>query len=123
MRLDSRIKRGKRPLTPLDIEEAKQFIGELCLFSNYASFFENLDKVDPRCDFYQFRLIRSEPEEDKVFHGVGMFLMHGDFRYCLPAKWIKTDELKYNIKNAEQAFKDLFTWEDEEYEQSLKDNN
>ena len=93
MKLDSRIKRGKKPLTPLDIENAKEFIGELCLFANYASYFENLDKIDPRTDFYEFRYIDEKDENDCPFYGMGMFLIHGRFRYCLPAKWIKTKEL------------------------------
>ena len=52
MKLDKRIKRGKKPLTPLDTEKAYEFIGKLCLFANYASYFENFDLVDPRADFY-----------------------------------------------------------------------
>lgn len=107
MKLDPRIKRGKKPLTPLDIEKAKEFIGEACLFSNYASYFENLDLVDPRIDFYQLRSINEKNENDEPFYGMGIFLIHGRFRYCLPAKWIKTKELKYNINSIEQCLNDL----------------
>lgn len=107
MELDHRIKKGKKPLTPLDAEKAKEFIGELCLFANYASYFENLDKIDPRCAFYEFRYIDEKDENDCPFYGMGMFLMHGRFRYCLPAKWIKTKELKYRVESLEQAIRDL----------------
>ena len=110
MKLDSRIKRGKKPLTPLDIEKAKEFIGEPCLFSNYAPFFENLDKVDRRIDFYQLRAINEKDENDCPFKGVGMFLMHSNFRYCLPVKWIKTKELKYSI-TSDESFKDIIEFE------------
>lgn len=107
MKLDKRIKRGKKPLTPLDIEKANEFIGELCLFANYASYFENLDLVDPRTDFYQLRTIDEKTDNDSPFHGRGMFLMHGEFRYCLPAKWIKIKELKYRCNPLEQCLTDL----------------
>ena len=63
MKLDKRIKRGKKPLTPLDIEKAYEFIGKLCLFSNYASYFENFDLVDPRANFYQLRGINEKTKK------------------------------------------------------------
>lgn len=107
MILDQRIKNGKKPLTPLDIEKAKEFIGELCLFSNYASYFENLDQIDPRIDFYELRSINEKNENDCPFYGMGMFMVHGRFRYCLPAKWIKTKELKYRINSLEQCLNDM----------------
>lgn len=107
MNLDSRIKKGKKPLTPLDIEKAKEFVGELCLFANYASYFENLDLIDPRIDFYKFRSINEKTDNDRPFYGSGMFPLCGNFRYCLPAKWIKTNELKYRINSLEQCIADL----------------
>ena len=110
MILDSRIKRGKKPLTPLDIEKAKEFIGEACVFSNCASFFENLDKVDPRIDFCQLRSINEKDENDCPFNGVDIFFTHSNFRYCLPVKWIKTKELKYRIIS-DESFKDLEKFE------------
>lgn len=113
MKLDSRIKRGKKPFTPLDIDKAREFIGEACLFSNCASFFENLDKVDPRIDFYQLRSINEKDENDCPFKGVGMFPMYGDYRYCLPAKFVKIKELKYRI-TSDESFKDIMEFEDQE---------
>ena len=107
MKLDSRIKRGKKPLTPLDLEKAKEFIGKPCLFSNYASYFENLDLIDPRIDFYGLRVINEKNENDCPFYGLGMFHIHGNFRYCLPADWIKIKELKYRVNSLEQCFNDL----------------
>lgn len=110
MKLDSRIKRGKKPLTPLDIEKVKEFIGEACLLSNNASFFENLDKVDPRINFYQLRSINEKDENDCPFYGYGIFPVRGRFRYCLPAKFIKTKELKYRIIS-DESFKDIMEFE------------
>ena len=107
MKLDKRIKRGKKPLTPLDLEKAYEFIGKVCLFSNYASYFENLDLVDPRIDFYQLSSINEKDENDSPFRGMGMFFIHGNFRYCLPAEWIKIKELKYRVNSTEQCLNDL----------------
>ena len=122
MKLDERIKKGKKPLTPLDIEKAKEFIGELCLFSNYASYFENLDLIDPRVDFYKLKNINEKNENDSPFYGIGMFLMHGNFRYCLPAKWVKTNELKYRISSVEQCMTDLDTKEQEKSDSDDSEN-
>ena len=36
-----------------------------------------------------------------------MFHIHGNFRYCLPADWIKIKELKYRVNSLEQCFNDL----------------
>lgn len=107
MKLDKRIKRGKKPLTPLDTEKAYEFIGKLCLFANYASYFENFDLVDPRADFYQLCSINEKDENDSPFRGIGLFSMHGNFRYCLPAEWIKIKELKYRVNSTEQCLNDL----------------
>ena len=46
MELDKRIKEGKRPLNCFDTEQAKQFIGKKCYFSDDARDFMNLDKAD-----------------------------------------------------------------------------
>lgn len=37
MELDARIVEGKKPLTCLDAEQAKLFIGKECYFSDFAS--------------------------------------------------------------------------------------
>ena len=121
MKLDKRIKRGKKPLTPLDIEKAYGFIGKLCLFSNYASCFENFDLVDPRIDFYQLSSINEKDENDCPFHGIGIFTMH-DFRYCLPADWIKIKELKYRVNSLEQCFNDLTESKENKNEQRFCKN-
>ena len=42
MKLDSRIYEGKKPLTPLDDEKAKQFIGEKGYFANALQPFTDL---------------------------------------------------------------------------------
>ena len=45
MELDKRIIKGKRPLTALDTDVAKEFIGKQCYFTSKFENFENLSKV------------------------------------------------------------------------------
>lgn len=44
MILDSRIKEGKRPLTCLDVEQAREFVGKECIFSDKYENFKDLNK-------------------------------------------------------------------------------
>lgn len=44
MKLDPRIIEGKKPLTCFDVEEAKQFIGRKCYFSNEYWVFEDIEE-------------------------------------------------------------------------------
>ena len=46
MELDSRIKEGKRPLTCFDTEQAKEFLGKECYFSNCKSHYKNLSAFE-----------------------------------------------------------------------------
>lgn len=43
--LDKRIIEGKKPLTCLDTEQAKQFIGKQCYFADNIEDFSNLDNT------------------------------------------------------------------------------
>ena len=52
MELDKRIIKGKRPLTCFDTEQAMQFIGKQCYFSDDATDFMDLDKADGDTMFY-----------------------------------------------------------------------
>lgn len=44
MKLDKSIKKGKKPLTGLDLEEATEFIGQQGYFADYVEHFENLQE-------------------------------------------------------------------------------
>lgn len=46
MILDSRIKEGKRPLTCIDIEQAREFVGKKCLFSNSFVNYKNIKEYE-----------------------------------------------------------------------------
>lgn len=82
MKLDPRIKEGKKPLTGFDIEEAKKFIGKKCYFGLDCESFENLNSKTPYI-------------LEKVFEkGDGYFLDSEDhikWDFCLPCEWVKEE--------------------------------
>ena len=46
MKLDSRILEGKKPLTCFDVEQAKEFLGKECYFSNCKGHYKNLSAFE-----------------------------------------------------------------------------
>lgn len=103
MELDKRIIPGKRPLTRLDSEQAKEFIGKECYFSDDLDDFEYLDEFKDKiivdgCYFYLYK-----GKLNGVFANDGRFIVDKNnisfrFDYCLPCEWVnqeqKTDFIK-----------------------------
>ena len=87
MELDKRIKEGKRPLNCFDAEQAKQFIGEKCYFSDDARDFMNLDKADGDTLFYVAELQNIWTAEEYCFADNS-----NDYRFILPLEWVKPGE-------------------------------
>ena len=87
MELDKRIKEGKRPLTCFDTEQAKQFIGKKCYFSDDARDFINLDKADGDTLFYVAELQNIWTAEEYCFADNS-----NDYRFILPFEWVKLEE-------------------------------
>ena len=87
MELDKRIKEGKRPLTCFDTEQAMQFIGKQCYFSDDARDFMNLDKADGDTLFYVAELQNIWTAEEYCFADNS-----NDWRYILPLEWVKPEE-------------------------------
>lgn len=86
MKLDPRIIEGKRPLTCFDTEEAKKFIGEKGYFNNNLSRFCYLKNCTPaylRNIFVQY---------DSCFKASRIDWPDTDYKYFLPADWVKTEE-------------------------------
>ena len=104
MELDKRIKEGKRPLTCFDTEQAKQFIGKKCYFSDDARDFMNLDKADGDTLFYVAELQNIWTAEEYCFADNS-----NDWRFILPCEWVeeekKEPEKKYReYKNLDEFF-------------------
>ena len=87
MELDKRIIEGKRPLTCFDVEQAKQFIGKKCYFSDDARDFMNLDKADGDTLFYVAELQNIWTAEEYCFADNS-----NDYRFILPFEWVKLEE-------------------------------
>ena len=104
MELDKRIKEGKRPLNCFDTEQAKQFIGKKCYFSDDARDFMNLDKADGDTLFYVAELQNIWTAEEYCFADNS-----NDWCFILPCEWVeeekKEPEKKYReYKNLDEFF-------------------
>ena len=87
MELDKRIKEGKRPLNCFDTEQAKQFIGKKCYFSDDARDFMNLDKAGCDTLFYVAELQNIWTAEEYCFADNS-----NDYRFILPFEWVNPEE-------------------------------
>ena len=92
MKLDSRIIKGKRPLTCFDTEQAKEFLGKECYFSNCKVHYKNLsafEKFESLTDYCIGTLTAIMDLGDRVFD---VDQQCKEFRYCLPCEWVKSEE-------------------------------
>lgn len=108
MELDKRIIDGKKPLTCFDTEQAKQFIGKKCYFSDDARDFMNLDKADGDTLFYVAELQNIWTAEEYCFADNS-----NDYRFILPFEWVKPEEPEkkyrpYSLEEFLAIFKQLF---------------
>lgn len=95
MNLDPKILPGKRPLTCFDTEEAKEFIGKECYFSNCRVHYKNLsnfEKFVSLTDYCIGTLTAIMNLGDRVFD---VDQQCKEFRYCLPCEWVKEPKKKY----------------------------
>ena len=99
MKLDSRIKEGKRPLNCFNTEQAKQFIGKKCYFSDEARDFMNLDKADGDTLFYVAELQNIWTAEEYCFADNS-----NAYRFILPCEWV--EEEKKEPEKKYRPFKD-----------------
>lgn len=97
MKLDKRIKEGKRPLTCLDVEQAREFVGKECIFSDIYANFKDINQylfVDS-----DYAAILSIDERascgDYVFKN-----SKNNLRYSLilPLEWIEQQKSKINFE-------------------------
>ena len=104
MKLDSRIIEGKRPLSCFDTEQAKEFLGKECYFSDRLCTFNQL--------LYAYSYVTADilVSKEKYLY-VGELLTVGDsdgscyeagingetewFQFCLPCEWVKEPKKKY----------------------------
>lgn len=88
MKLDSRIKEGKKPLTCFDAEEAEKFVGQKGYASDDISLFADLDSVELG------KLKRAPSENGKGGYPYTVVTEYtcDQFAFFLPAAWVKNTE-------------------------------
>ena len=83
MKLDSRIIEGKRPLSCIDTDEAKKFIGKKGYFAGDLSIFKNLDYFDK----WTLQEIKDDPCRCFKDGCLGEW-----WYYFLPEEWVREKE-------------------------------
>lgn len=96
MELDKRIIEGKRPLTCLDIEQAREFVGKECIFSDSYDNYRDIEKynIDNNNDYTAIlsRIDDDTSNGDYVFNNPKI---KARYRLILPLEWVKEPEKKY----------------------------
>ena len=87
MKLDSKIINGKKPLTPFDTEEAKNYIGKECYFTN------DISKFSCITDALAKGALTSVKDNNEPYQHKGI-LSEFNSAFILPCEWI-TKEKKY----------------------------
>ena len=107
MELDKRIIKGKRPLTCLDIEQAREFEGKQCLFSDSYVNYKNIREY---AKYPQYTGILHIEEDTKRFLTKEDYVFrNGTDGYCyslvLPCEWV--EEKKEPKEPKYREYKDL----------------
>lgn len=108
MKLDTRILKGKRPLTCFDSDEAKQFIGKECYFSDSPKSFEDLDRTDWNLgEICQKGTLKSVSSDINYPFNATKNNSFAVFRYCLPLEYIGNHTELDPDKTPEEALNEL----------------
>ena len=103
MELDSRVIDGKRPLTCLDIDNAKHFLGKKGYFSNYLNVYANISLMKE--DVLQ----SLDEHHNNEHHDETYIASRVKWKFFLPAEWVKepkTPEFEpYNLVTWANDFK------------------
>lgn len=95
MELDSRIVKGKRPLTCFDLEEARKYIGKLCYISSSYDCFRDLSLIQEQ--------VLTDVEDCEIpFH----FYIDNQREFCLPCEWVKKPEKTYRAYTVMEFIKE-----------------
>lgn len=92
--LDKRIISGKKPLTALDTDVAKEFIEKQCYFADNIEDFSNLDNTSVLKGFL------TDIDDDEMISGC--FKSNGirssfSAHFIVPCEWVKVSEKKYRF--------------------------
>ena len=114
MELDKRIKEGKRPLTCFDTEQAKQFIGKECYFSDQICTFSKLldayshvtaNLLVSREKYLYVGELLTVSDSDESCYEAGINGEAEWFQFCIPCEWVKEPEKKYRPFSLDEFLK------------------
>lgn len=107
MILDSRIKEGKRPLTCIDVEQAREFVGKECIFSDFFFNYLDIEKFNIDNDNEHTGIL-------SIDDNLSDYIFKNDrnkscYRFILPCEWVeqpkKTEFEPYTLDTWGQDFK------------------
>ena len=110
--LDKKIKPGKRPLTCLDVDQAREFEGKKCLFSDSYVNYKNIKEY---AKYPQYTGILHIEEDTKRFRAKEDYVFRNGtdgycYSLCLPLDWIeqgpgnKINFEQYRLETFEKEF-------------------
>lgn len=87
MILDSRIKEGKRPLTCIDVEQAREFVGKECIFSDFFLNYVDIEKFNIDNDNEHTGILSiDDNSSDYIFINDRNT---SRYRFILPCEWVQ----------------------------------
>lgn len=90
MKLDSRILEGKRPLTCIDVEQAREFVGKECIFSDFFLNYVDIEKFNIDNDNEHTGILSiNDNSSDYIFINDRN---ESRYRFILPCEWVKPEE-------------------------------
>ena len=108
--LDKKIKPGKRPLTCLDVDQAREFEGKKCFMASGLSYFNDLSRFEFG-DIKPFnasvgKLLVIDDFTDNVFYNAETRLA---YRCVLPCEWVEQQKSEitfepYTLETFEKEF-------------------
>lgn len=104
MILDSRIKEGKRPLTCIDIEQAREFVGKECIFSDFFLNYVDIEKFNIDNDNEHTGILSiDDNSSDYIFINDRN---ESRYRFILPCEWLPkaTEFVPYTLDTWEHEF-------------------
>jgi hypothetical protein len=95
MKLDSRILEGKRPLTCIDVEQAREFVGKECIFSDYFLNYVDIEKFNIDNDNELTGILSiDDNSSDYIFINARN---ESRYRFILPCEWVKKEPTPKHI--------------------------
>lgn len=108
MILDKRILPDKKPLSCLDAEQAIEFVGKECYFSDLACQYDDLGGFERSdCNAVYRKGILSHVNSTGKEHAFENKETRSEYRYCLPCEWVKEEKKYRPYKNVQELFDDV----------------